>query len=171
MAAVLVKETGAGLQNSNAYEDITGADAYHETHTFGAATWAAATPDQKTVALIMAARLLDQHIDWDGTKKTLDQAMEWPRYDVYDRSGWLLPSDVIPAWLRNANAEMARHLLPVAEDRTADQAVGLSELKVDVITLKFDKYDRAGVLPDSVMAFVRPYGGAAGGHSVLLERV
>jgi hypothetical protein len=169
VAATLVKETGAGLSNSNAYEDVDGADAYHEAHAYASA-WTGSDA-VKTVALIHGARLIDQHFDFDGYKASASQALQWPRCEVYDpdTEGDLLASDEIPTWLRQANAEMARHLL-ASTDRTADQYKGLDSLQVDVIRLNFSKYDRAGVLPDSVVAFLRRYGSAGGGNSVALVR-
>ena len=160
----------AGATNANSYCTVAQADAYHDTHLY-ATTWTDADDDQKTIGLIWATRLLDQHIAWSGNKYTAAQALRWPRSGVYDPDGYVFPVDEIPTFLKNATAELARHL--IKEDRTADRGYGLSSLTADVITLNFDTQDEKPTLPEAVMAFIRDYGTVGGGNSgyVLLERV
>ena len=56
MPLTLIKESGAGLANANAYADLADGDAYHAGHLYASA-WTAATADNKAVALVMASRL------------------------------------------------------------------------------------------------------------------
>lgn len=167
MALTLVVETGGGLANANSYASLAEADAYHEAHLY-ASTWQTMTTPEKTAALVWATRLLDEQIAWYGYKATTVQALRWPRGGVPERDadidaayaalyGYILPSNVIPVWLKNATAELARQLK--ATDRTADvETVGYSQISVGSISLTIDKNDKKNLLPDAVVSMVEPYG-------------
>lgn len=151
-----------GGASANSYCTRQEADDYHDTHLWSD-TWKAAEAWKKEVALIQATRMLDQEVEWDGSKSDSTQPLRWPRQDVLDPEGELLANDEIPVFLRNATAELARWLL--AEDRTAERGYGLSSLKADVVELVFDSQDERPVLPAAVQAMVLPYGNAGGTNS------
>ena len=73
MALTLIKETGAGLANANAYADVADGDAYHAGHLYASA-WTAASADNKTAALVMASRLIDAEYQFGGTRSVASQA-------------------------------------------------------------------------------------------------
>ena len=81
------------------------------------------------------------------------------------------PSTAIPAWLKNATAELARYLL--TEDRTAERGYGLQSVTADVVEVVFDSADEKPVLPASVRSMVAAYGSVQGGTQgwVPLQRV
>lgn len=154
----LVVEDGSGKTNSNAYTSLADADAYWETN-FYTATWDALTDAQKNVLIVMATRLLDDWVDWNGTITDENQALRWPRYGVLTRDGYAIEGDEMPTFLVNATAELANYLAksdPTAEPDTK----GFSELGVGDLKLKVDKIDRDNttVLPDSVLAIIDAYG-------------
>ena len=158
MALVFIVETGAGLVDATAYCDVAWGDDFHASHLY-ASVWTDMTTSEKQSALVWATRLLDEQVEWAGWKTTQEQALRWPRSGAPDREssaslsmayydyGVTLASNIIPVWLKNATAELARTLK--ASDRTADlSTVGYSEITVD----------KLNVLPDSVLAMVLPYG-------------
>jgi len=147
-----------GGASTNTYATYAEASTYHNGHVY-ASTWTAATSTVKETALIMASRLLDEWVDWRGYRTTEGQALRWPRYNVNDRDGWLLDHDVIPTFLVNATSELARYL--TTTDSTAiPDTQGFKELAVGSLKLVVDKEDRDkyGVLPDSVIVMIEPYG-------------
>jgi len=157
--AVTLDSTVGGA-NSNSYISLADAETYHDTRLHNDAWNNASTPD-KTIALMWATRLLDEWVEWDGTKVGLiaDQALRWPRYGVYYRDGETIGSDIIPQFLKDATAELAKDLL--AADPTADaDTKGFSEIQIDVLRLKIDAADRdsTSVISDAVKAMVEPYG-------------
>lgn len=155
MAATLVVEDGSGLTTSNVYVGLADAETIIDERLH-VSDWTAATDDSKNRALIMGARVLDQQANWKGYKADEEQAMEWPRYEVEDRNGWIIDSDTIPQWLKIANVEMALFLLD--RDRTADpDTLGFSRIKVDVIELEMAPGDRPQILPTSVQSIIAPY--------------
>ena len=144
---------------ANRYSTVAEADAYHANHLY-ATVWTSAVLAQKEAALIWATRLLDEQVDWCGEKSTKDQALRWPRWYVADRDGYDVGMTVIPGWLKNATAEMARHLL--AGDRTTERSIGLQSVTADTVEVVFDKHDVKPVLPPSVRSIVEPYGRVTG---------
>src|SRR5688572_15182989 len=111
MALILVKETGTGLANANAYANAADGDAYHEGHLYAAA-WTAASAANKDAALVMATRLIDGQFQFNGLKANDAQALQWPREDCHDPDGdEALPADAVPKAVIEATCELARELL------------------------------------------------------------
>jgi len=151
MALVLVKETGLGLSTANSYADASDGDSYHEGHLYATA-WTGATATQKDAALVMATRVIDAYVQFNGRRATDSQALQWPRAGCADpdapsrglvlrflgsvSSGCFDPT-VIPAVLVRATCEQAR--LMIAEDLSAAPAgVGLKSSHVGDIVTVFD---------------------------------
>jgi hypothetical protein len=155
MAVVVVVESGLGTNSAaNSLSSVAEINAHAEAHLYLTAWEAEEDEDQKNRAAVLATRLLARHVPWAGYPAVTDQPLPWPRTGCVDRNGNVIPSNVVPALVKEAHAELANAIL--AEDRTADPEKGLSSLKVDVIQLNFDKWDRKGVLPREVMAALAP---------------
>lgn len=110
----LVTETGAGLANAEAYNTTATASAY--LTLVGGATNAfttASTADQEIALRAANAWLFDNlTADWKGSRLYPSvQALDWPRYDVTDLEGNLLPPNTIPVKLKQAEAELALRYL------------------------------------------------------------
>lgn len=165
----LTLDATIGGTASNSYVTQTQADDYHDARLF-ATGWTGAVTGDKDAALVWATRLLDTHFEWAGGKFTLTQALRWPRFGALDRDGELIDSAALPTSLKNAVSELARLL--IAGDRSIEKGTeGLSKLKVDVIELAFDKFDRTGTIPDEVYQMISHLGrlrhaAATGGHAV-----
>lgn len=158
----LIPETGQALANSNSYCTIAEADSYHEAHLYGE-VWNEASPAQKTRALLMATRVLDLQVEWKGQTVSDLQALQWPRWAVPRRGGrWFIQPNEIPVFLKEATAELARHLL--IKDRTTDRSDrGVASVTAGDVSVTFDKNDTSSVLPDSVADMVSWYGRVQGG--------
>jgi hypothetical protein len=110
------------------------------------------------VALVHATRVLDEEVAWLGTKTTREQALRWPRTGVpeIDPPYYIDPT-IIPVWLKNATAELARQL--AVEDRTADpDMLEYKQITVGSLSLTKDENSTQQVLPNSVLTMVEPYG-------------
>lgn len=150
----------AGGPTSNSYATVADGDSYHANHLY-AASWSSAITANKEAALIWATRLLDEQVTWKGDVETLTQALRWPRQMVLDRDGRrYLDPVTIPTFLKQATAELARHLL--MGDRTQERSIGLSSVTADTVTVTFDKHDVPSILPPSVTSIVEPYGDVKG---------
>ncbi len=163
-----------GASNANAYADVAWGDAYHDARLF-ATDWSGATTANKTVALIMATRLLDEMYIWSGYVVNATQYLLWPRVGMWYPSTYYVPSNVIPDLLKNATAEFARQL--IVADRSLDSEVetqGLTSLSVSSISMAFKDGVRAKVVPDAVALLIPSAWGVVrsrGRGSVPLRRV
>lgn len=160
--ATLVLEDGSGLETSNSYASVAEADAILDPQN-NTTAWDAASDETKGNMLIWATRLIDQHVRWSGYRATEDQALRWPRYNVYDRDGYQFDSDIVPEPVKQATAELARYLL--SDDRTAEEETrGFKRLKAGPVEMEIDRTDRIKVLPDSVLALIGWLGEAVQTH-------
>lgn len=158
--------------NANSYATSLDAQAYHDEHGYATA-WTDGDDDAKVIALIWATRLLDEQVEWHGTKSSSTQALRWPRYDAVDRDGYDIGGDVIPKFLKHATAELARHLLLKDRLQAMDEnTAGLKSVTAGSVDVVFDTMDRLTLLPPSVVSLIEHYGDVARqGMSVPLIRV
>ena len=153
--AIVIDATAAGA-SSNSYTTLADAETYFESRLHKS-DWTSASDADKNIAIVWATRLLDELIDWEGYIYTTTQALRWPRSGVTDSDGELLDKDTIPQFLVNAVSEYGMWLID--EDRTTDSdTAGFKKIKVDVITLEIDKYDKPAQIPPSVLNMLVPYG-------------
>lgn len=165
MVAIVV-EDGTGLATANSYISEADADTYFEKHLYGTAWTGSAN---KVAALQMATRLIDDYFDFEGKKINDSQALQFPRYDIFDRSGYLIPSTTIPTPVKNATAELAKWLID--SDRTADaDGKGFKRLVAGSLTMEPDTADKAPVLPDVVKKMLAPFGQPVGGAITKVTR-
>jgi len=106
MTATFVVEDGGAYSDSNAFCEIAEADQIIEN--YGNSTdWSGATSAIKENAIRQATRYLNLHYIWDGYKIDVDQACQWPRYDMTDEDGWDIDDDVVPERVKEACAYLA----------------------------------------------------------------
>lgn len=183
-----VVEDGSGTNpGANSYASEADFDAYNAAHLYPSTTTGS---QQKQTALMMATRLIDQVVEFDGYQATTTQALQWPRQavennDVYYTSyalagyyspfvaGAYFPSNVIPVRLKQAAIEFARQLL--VKDLTKDyQAKGIRGIGLGqgALSVEFDTTigaDLPGMIPDLVKLILQPFGrlrGASAGARV-----
>lgn len=175
MSLTLVKEDGTARADANTYALPADGDAYHAGHLYASA-WTGATDDQKAAALVMATRLIDTQYQFNGTRVTTAQALQWPRARCPDPDGLdvvisalqaiptrTVPYNVVPAVVMQATCETARALL--IEDRTANPlGEGLKFTGMGAGQTSFDKSDRRPIIPYVAQAMLGKFG------SLLLAR-
>ncbi len=157
--AITVDATVGGA-NANSYITVAYASTYFEGR-LNVGNWTAASAGDKDISVVMATRVLDDWVDWEGYRvdEEEDQALRWPRYGAVSRDGFAFDSDVIPGFLQRATAELALFLL--GSDLTAEpDTKGFKELSVGSLRLVIDRADRDGatLIPDAVKAMIEPYG-------------
>lgn len=144
-------DTTVGGASANAYVSLAEANQYHLDRPAAGTTWADASDDEKNAAILWATKLLDSLYEWNGYVVNETQALLWPRYGLVYRSGYTVPSDVIPDELKDATAEFARQLL--AADRAGDsdiETLGITSLRAGPVALSFKNSVTAKVVPDAV---------------------
>lgn len=133
----------AKAANANAYCTIEEADDYLELRRgTDVSAWTTATDEAKASCIIWATALLDYLCEWEGSPRTFEQALRWPRSGVRrNRDLDWLDYDTVPAQIKDATAEFAFALLQA--DRTKEPALmGLgfsSATVVGVVSVTVDK--------------------------------
>lgn len=94
----LIVETGAIITNANSYISTTDFTTY--------ATARGYTLVAGAETLLVQAMDYLEGLRYKGQKRTEDQSLQWPRYDVYI-DGYYFPSDEIPQELINGQCEVA----------------------------------------------------------------
>jgi hypothetical protein len=184
MALTLIKEDGSGKADANAYASVSDGDAYHDGHLYATA-WTGASADQKAVALVMASRLIDAEFQFNGTRTTAGQSLQWPRAmcpepdNVHVPISVLLPIpydyvqyDTVPKAVVQATCEMARELL-IADRTTTPAGEGLSYQNIGGNQTGYDKTDKRPVLSQVAQVMLAKYGSqiSAKSGAVRLMRV
>jgi hypothetical protein len=154
-ATSLLDATVSGA-SANSYATVAQANTYH-LGNLNRATWLTALNTQKEPALIMATRLLNEQIRWDGTKTTSAQRLPHPRTNLYNADGEAITTTVIAPEVIDATCELAWWLLESNRVADTDNA-GLSELKVGPIELVFKDESRTTAIPEVVLQMLQPYG-------------
>jgi hypothetical protein len=169
---VLIPETGTGVTGANSYCDVAFADDYFAGHPFYFEAWDDLGSDRKNSLLIFATSLLDSMTVWYGTPVFQIQSLKWPRYGILSYDGLYLSQNTIPRELKQAVCEMAVYLAnPLNNIENTPESTGVSELKIDVIQLKFTTPVRALAAPLAVMRLLRGLGGVQNSSRVRKVRV
>lgn len=145
-----IDSTIAG-EKSNSYVSMDFAITYFDSRLYSG-KWDAATVENKTRSLLMAASLIDSHCIFFGERYYDSQNLEFPRK--------LIASDKVPSIPRDifkAQCEMSLALLE--KNRVQDsQTLGISSVSVGPIEMDFDKSFKSNVFPDIVMELLAQYG-------------
>lgn len=128
--AVLTASLGGAAGNLLALSMTTSAPASNYVEAFSGGE------DAMEGACIRGTRYLQLKYGqrWNGTRLTQEQALDWPRADVFDRDGYEVPSSPLPADLKRAHAEASLLCLggDPLPDVTADSSVGAVSESVSV---------------------------------------
>ena len=152
----LIVETGSGIRGANSYVSIEAARAYFVGRRLHSSAWTIATRETQEIALRQASSLLDGEFSWTGKSPvTAYQGLAWPFQDATDRYGNTVVG--VPKAVKDATCELAFFLL--AQDRLTETAgVGLKSLRVDTISLVFDKSQGPQTFPAHVSRMLLGYG-------------
>lgn len=125
---------------ADSYVSVAEADAYWAKRSSSA--WAAADTEFKEAALVRATSFVDAEYTWKGVRRTAEQALAWPRYDVC-LDGYPLSPDEIPLKVKDAVCELALRALTgnLADDVLPQQVI---ETTVGPITKKYAPVERNG---------------------------
>jgi len=115
--------------------------------------------------LMHSTLILDSYIDWLGDKTTTEQALEWPRKNLYG-----VDEDTIPRDILTATCELALVLL----DDNVLQSTGLADfesLKVSSIQLKISNNISPNLIPEHILVLISKYGNINSGLNKTIIRV
>ena len=162
---------------ANSYLTEVEATAYMTSERLNTSDWSSASIQSRERALIYATRLLDDSFDWVGYKRTLEQALRWPRSGALDSDSNWLDYDTIPDLIKRATAEVALALL--IEDLTAEPGIlgqGISEAQIGDLFVKIDPTQRKQLIPQRVinsltsLGTIKPTAAGSGSFAMKVER-
>tara|TARA_R100000231_G_scaffold29723_1_gene26316 strand:- start:10 stop:561 length:552 start_codon:yes stop_codon:yes gene_type:complete len=152
--------------SANSYLTLAEANTYMETvRPENEQTWLKQSEPTRERLLMLATRAINDHFKFIGYKTDSDQALQWPRQAVSVDGKWsknvtkYFDNDTVPAVVKNATAELARHMVDTDKFAEPDGA-GIKQLAVGGINLTFNETDRdaKGVIPSHVYSMLRKYG-------------
>lgn len=170
MAFNFVVEDGSADSDANSYCTVEFAADWIAANAYQSEAWDALTLDQQEKYLVRASQMLDVRFRWNGTRYDPDSGLKWPRCDVIDEDGFIIPSDVIPAALQQAAAEFATYL--IGEDWTVERdADQYRELRIDVVDVKYNTDYRRAYIPDTIIYMLEGLGFAQSGRKPMFKPV
>lgn len=122
--------TTPGSVDANSYVSLVEADLF-----FASSVKNTAWPESdalKEAALIESTRLLDSQFNWFGKIASDDQALRWPRSEVYDADSRLIPDNVVPKQVKDAVCNLAYYLV---------ESGGLEQSQSDIMGVKVGPID------------------------------
>jgi hypothetical protein len=104
-----IVETGLGVEGANVYCTVEFADGFNASQIDGQ-NWVDVDLPDKQIRLMTASRLIDNSFDFHGRRVSRFQGLEFPRWGLRDRDGFLIPAAPLPNFIKCATAELARVL-------------------------------------------------------------
>lgn len=115
--AIRVQDDNGTVARANAYAD----EAYVRAYWGDRGTDLTATADADIqAAIVNATQFLDTRYIFIGYIRNQDQPTEWPRFNAWDRNGWLIQG--VPEAIKEAMADLANRALTASlySDPTRD---------------------------------------------------
>lgn len=104
---------------------------------------------RKSAILVYSTLFMDVSHGWVGTRSTWHQSLEWPRFDVYDRSNYFYSPESIPDKIKQAYADFAFEL--AREDRLLETiepgTTNFSAIQAGNVSLSLNSRDRKAIIP------------------------
>jgi len=157
----LVVETGSIVSGAESYVSVTDADTYFSNRNL--TLWASGdfSTAEKEACLRRATDYMRQmyRMLWAGYRKSDDQALDWPRYEVPKRdsvsAGFVFYSDTtVPQEVKDACCELAWRA--AFGELSADQSTPVTEKTVGPITIKYAEGARQSKRYTAVDAILAP---------------
>ena len=157
MATTIIVEDGSLVANANSFNSTTDIDEYFSCR--GITDWAPLTGDQKNQANILAMDvLINEFGPWQGNLVECTQSLFYPRENV-EIDGCDIAKTTIPSQLKNAHAELARHIAVtnrgISDTATASTPSVIESARVDVLSVTFDASSASINQSQTVRSYVR----------------
>jgi hypothetical protein len=104
-----IVETGFGVPGANAYCTTEFADSFNKMQIDGQ-DWEDVDLPDKQIRLVTASMMIDSNFDFHGRRISRFQGLEFPRWGIKDRDGFMIPAAPLPNFIKCATADLARIL-------------------------------------------------------------
>lgn len=151
--AIVIDATSGGA-NANSYVTLAEAETYFDTRLYVTAWTEATSDDVKNRALAMACNRINQETFY-GTRETDTQRLPFPRIELGYLDG-ILQDSIVPESLKEAQCELALHLLSTDMSKPSVDTSNIQEVQVGSLKAKYaiDKNDNVSRSYDELPPFV-----------------
>lgn len=151
----IIVEDGTGRADAESYISVADADAYHAKRLNG--DWGPLANATKEALLIKATEYMvgTYREMWAGYTVNATQALDWPRYEVPDGRGGYIDSNIVPAEVKKACAELA--LKANAGELAPDLEQAVKREKVDSIEVEYESYSSQSPRYPAVYSMIARY--------------
>ena len=153
--------------SSNSYSTVDGVSALLAERLGAGTDWEDAGENDQAAACITATRRLDQEA-YEGCKTSYLQALQFPRFGIYDQDDNLYDASAIPPPILLAHAELCLALIRDPELLDDTGLEGFSDLSVGSVALKM-RNQSSGKLPAHVARYLRDFRTAGDGEVRLVR--
>lgn len=139
-----------GGANSNTYADLAWYKGYLSTRrplpTWLALALSGDLDDELEIDLIQAGRLLDNQFNWNGTPANAIQRMSFPKEGLLNRNGVVIPGNVNPREIKDAQSEYAviLHDKDLLSANEAEEK-GVRKVKAGSVEVEFQSRDTSSL--------------------------
>lgn len=156
-----------GERDPDALTAQVSADEYLGGSLRWSTTWAGATPDNQSRALVDGTRYIDS-FTWAGTRTSGAQPLDWPRTGVTYADGTAVDPASVPDEVVEATYLLAAMLTanPKALETTPTQAGNIAEVGAGTARVKFFRPLAGGVMADAILALLGQFLGSRVGGGV-----
>lgn len=143
----------AKSESANSYVTLAESNTYLTGHP-NESDWDALSDNEKEFALKDACKRM-QKIPWVGERTDDDQALAWPREDVYffdDGSDSEMDEDTVPEDIKEAQCELALWV-----SQSPDELDGFESFSLKYITVKSGSGNAASKAPRRFRLLIQPY--------------
>lgn len=144
-----------GAVDANSYVSVADATGYFSL-SYNRTAWGNAGNGDKEKALAESTRLLDTFVTWIGDIATDEQALRWPRTNVYDPDGRVVSDTTIPQAIKDITCELAYSILQNSGFDITENTI--DKLRVGPINIDFDVMQKSNGFPKVVRDAVAFWG-------------
>lgn len=138
-------EDGTGLADADSYVSVDFADSYYSGR--GYSDWSSLETEDREQLLVKATDFIDSVFDWYGKKASYEQALNFPRLNLIDPSGYTVEG--VPLQVKHAVCEAVKILVSGSDlFRTLSENGAVVSEKIG--ELQFS-YDRSVLVKDSTL--------------------
>ena len=160
---VFVVEDGTGLPDATSYASVEEADAIMDRvpdqYKQG---WLDLDEYQKQQVLVWGTQVFDDYVYFPchpNQKVNQYQALNFPRYGIYNQDGYQIPTNEVPSFVKRATVQLAFEL--GATNLLTEPVRGITSATVGPLSVTFaENYaSQTRIIPRSVGGIVAPYCG------------
>lgn len=166
---VFIVENGTGLPDATSYVSVEEADQIMDRvpdqYKSG---WLEMDEYQKQQVLIWGTQIFDDYVYFPchpNQKVSQAQALNFPRYGIYNQDGYQIPTNEVPDFVKRATVQLGFEL--GATNLLSEPVRGITSATVGPLSVTFaENYaSQTRVIPRSIGGIVAPYCGVIRGTS------